>query len=437
MVLKEIGKGFSRRSLLNIGAAISATTGAAALGTLSAGAAHAVTDVATPLTTSATIDPGVFNARRRGVPIRGWEELASWGRNTGGGTLTAEFNDPDQLRRMKLVTAPGVPATVGSATTFTIRKGGGLAIRVKRDANLQAIRITLVTGPYSRPKMLRTDTGTGPVPIGQWYDLVMPAAFLTRYSDAGADMNWCTELQITAIPFSGKSATLELAEPRVIQGDGVPRVIWAFDDGRSDQYSLAYPVLAAAGYVGTIAVEHNTVGSPNRCTLAQYRELYDAGWEFIAHHTAQIPTLTDSAAEGVFRNAREWSQSNNFLRGISHWVWPGGVWDDQKDKIASRYFLTRRKVSPMVNCITPGAYDPCDPPVYYVTQTRPLSDAKAYIDRTVALGNTAHFAFHSLTTGTPVAPEDWTIADFQSLVAYAKEKGLIATSYDEVFGISG
>lgn len=437
MLQKSVGKGVSRRSLFGLGAVISATTGAAAITSFTAPSALAATDVATPLTTSPTVDPAVFSARRRGVPIRGWDELGAWGRNIGGGTLTAELGDPDQPKRIQIVTAPGVASTVGTATTFTIRKGGGLAIRVKRDANLQAIRVTLITGPYSSPKTLRTDTGTGPIPVGQWYDLVMPAAFLTRYSDKGADMNWCTELQITAIPVTGTSATLEIAEPRVVQGDGIPRVIWAFDDGRADQYTLAYPVLAAAGYVGTIAVEHNTVGAPNRCTLEQYRELYAAGWELIAHHTAQIPALSDSAAETVFRNAREWSQSNGFLRGISHWVWPGGVWDARKDKIASRYFLTRRKVSPMTNCITPGAYDPCDPPVYYVTQTRNLADAKAYVDRIAATGNTAHFAFHTLTEGTPAAAEDWTVADFQSLVLYAREKGLVSTSYDEVFGIAG
>jgi peptidoglycan/xylan/chitin deacetylase (PgdA/CDA1 family) len=258
-----------------------------------------------------------------------------------------------------------------------------------------------------------------------------------RYADPGVDVQWSTELQITAVPIAGKSTILEFAEPRVIQGDGKSRVLWAFDDGRSDQYALAYPVLAAAGYVGTIAVEHNTVGAPNRCSLQQYRELYGAGWEFIAHHTSQIPKLSNAAAESVFRSAREWAQENGFSRGISHWVWPGGVWDQEKDKLASRYFLTRRKVSPLVNCIVPGVYDPCDPPVDYVTQTRPLSDAKAYIDRVAAAGNVAHFVFHTLTSGTPTAPEDWTVSDFQALVAYAKQKGLVSTSYDEVFGISG
>ncbi|WP_427016752.1 polysaccharide deacetylase family protein [Pseudarthrobacter sp. P1] len=267
--------------------------------------------------------------------------------------------------------------------------------------------------------------------------MVIPAAFFARYGDPGADMNWCNELQIKAFPASGQSATLEFAEPRVIQGDGTPRVIWAFDDGRSDQYSLAFPILSAAGYVGTIAVEHNNVGGPNRMSVAQYNEVYSAGWEFIAHHTSQIPLMTDSAAENVFRAAREWAQVNNFLRGISHWVWPGGVWDALKDKMAARYFLTRRKVSPMFNTIVPGVFDPSDPSCYYITQTRPLSDAKAYIDRAVTFGNTIHFVFHSLTTGVPTAPEDWTVADFQALVTYAKSKGLISTSYDETFGISG
>lgn len=435
--LKSNKRGVSRRGLLNLGAAITAGTGAAILGSFPGTVAQAATDIATPLTTSPSVDGAVFSARRRGVPIRGWEDISSWSTNNGSGTLTAESGDPDQPRRIKLVSAAGVPATTSIRTTFTIRKGGGIAIRIKRDANAQVVRLTLVTGPYSRPKSFRTDTGTGPVPVGQWYDMVIPAAFLARYSDWGADMNWCTEIQLTIIPVDGKSATLEIAEPRVIQGDGIPRVIWAFDDGRADQYSLAYPILAAAGYVGTIAVEHNTVGAPNRCTLSQYQELYANGWEFIAHHTAQIPPLSDDAAEAIFRAAREWAQSNGFVRGISHWVWPGGLWDTQKDKIASRYFLTRRKVSPMINCITPGVYDPCDPPVYYITQTRPLPDAKAYIDRAVAYGNTIHFAFHTLTSGIPSAPEDWTVSDFQALVSYAKSKGLVSTSYDEAFGISG
>lgn len=370
------------------------------------------------------------------VPM--WDVVSAYTTSgIGGGSLTRETSDTVENPFMRLTTAAGVAANIYNTQWQHMPKGGGIAIRIRRDANLSSLRILVRVGAFgSSSKLYSADKGVSTIDTGVWYDLVIGMEDLAQNSAGSpvpADAESLKQIEIRATPLAGTVTVLDFARPRIVRGDGIPRVLWSFDDGRADTYTVAYPILKAAGYHGTIAVEYTGVGAADRCSLAQLQEMYADGWEYIGHHTAQITSLTDAAAELVFQASQDWAITNSFWRGISHWVWPGGARDATKDAIAARHYRTRRRTSPMSTSTVPYCYDPSDVSFHYMLTTTSLATAKSMVDRAVAFGTTLIFGFHSIVT-TPSAPEDWNIQDFTDLVAYAQSLGMVGTSYDATFG---
>lgn len=68
-------------------------------------------------------------------------------------------------------------------------------------------------------------------------------------------------------------------------------VVLGFDDQYSSVYTLAYPLMEAYGYKGTMYVQPSAVGASGRMTWAQLQELADAGWT-IGSHPYQHKPLT-------------------------------------------------------------------------------------------------------------------------------------------------
>ncbi len=64
-----------------------------------------------------------------------------------------------------------------------------------------------------------------------------------------------------------------------------PKLVLAFDDGFTSQYTEAYKYLSYYGLRGTLAVITGQVGNANYMSLSRHRELYDEGWDIIGHTT--------------------------------------------------------------------------------------------------------------------------------------------------------
>ena len=78
-------------------------------------------------------------------------------------------------------------------------------------------------------------------------------------------------------------------------------VIFTFDDGWTDQYTNAYPILNEKGFKATIYVNSSTVqnNADNFMTLSQLQGLYASGWDISNHttnHNSSLGYLTDAAS---------------------------------------------------------------------------------------------------------------------------------------------
>lgn len=67
---------------------------------------------------------------------------------------------------------------------------------------------------------------------------------------------------------------------KIWKGRNRSKVMLTFDDSMDGQINYAYPSLASAGFKATIFSSPSQVGNGGRLTEANYRTLYDAGWDF-------------------------------------------------------------------------------------------------------------------------------------------------------------
>jgi len=352
----------------------------------------------------------------------GWATFSGSGSVVNGGTLTV---------------------TSGAQTVYTVRKewpallnkGAALKIRLKRDANLSVLDIRIECDINGTPKTFLADLGVSSVPVGRVYDLILPLASFTAPS-GGSFINEriLGRVRIGVTPVAGYDTKFTVYDMRWVGDDGVPKVCFTFDDGWDTTYSTAYPILSANGYTGSIPLEYNNIGTANHMSQANLDTLYGAGWSVMGHYSSQLTSMSDADALVILQASHDYLVvSHSYTRGASHWVWPGGARDEDKDALAATLFKTRRGTNPMTRYATQAYYDPYDVSHAYMLSTTTLAAVEGFIDLIADTGGKLIFTFHSIVS-TITRPEDWLDTDFRSLVEYCAAKGLADTNYDNLFG---
>ena len=93
------------------------------------------------------------------------------------------------------------------------------------------------------------------------------------------------------------------------------RLTITFDDGWESAYTRGFPTLQAHGLKGNVAVVTESVDYwEGFLTLAQLRELRDAGWSMVSHSVGHpdLTTLTETELESELSESRAWLQANGF-----------------------------------------------------------------------------------------------------------------------------
>lgn len=201
-----------------------------------------------------------------------------------------------------------------------------------------------------------------------------------------------------------------------------PCVCITFDDGRDSQYTVAKPVLDAAGLPATFYVNsYNIGGSGGYMTLAQLQEMYADGHAIASHswkHTS-FSTLSDADKELYINNVIAYLEANSMPRAKYHLSYPDGVWDAATLSIASACgILTGRLAS-----VAAGYY--VSMPTYSnlllngvaVGRDTDPATVTAYIDVILRSGNSLFLYFHCILD-TPVENTDYSTANFTTICNY-------------------
>lgn len=154
-----------------------------------------------------------------------------------------------------------------------------------------------------------------------WNEVMVPIKSLTANGAESID-NTMVSIQVSVTGTGGAI----VFDSIYVNRPSKAAVIFRFDDGWTTQYAKAFPILKSYGYVGTVGVISNYVGTTGYATVAQLLELQSYGWE-IFNHTANHSDLT-TIDPGLIRSevdgCRQWMNQNGFRAASDIVAYPYG-----------------------------------------------------------------------------------------------------------------
>lgn len=200
-----------------------------------------------------------------------------------------------------------------------------------------------------------------------------------------------------------------------------------FDDTWLSQYTHAKPIMDKYGYQGTAYIITGNVGTANRMSLAQLKQLQLQGWEIATHaatqaiHDGNYGALSAEMITAELQAAKTWLAANGF-RGGDHFAYPGGHCENNAGPTAQLYFTSARLVYGQ-NAETLPPADPNRIRSMQPSSGTSVASINAQIDAVVASKAWLPLSFHDFVTAgaTGVA---YNTGDFDTILAYAQSKGV-------------
>jgi peptidoglycan/xylan/chitin deacetylase (PgdA/CDA1 family) len=168
-------------------------------------------------------------------------------------------------------------------------------------------------------------SSSGAFPAGQWrYISLTQSSFTTHGSPSWSNINyirWETEWATI-----GEPETIYLDGFKMVLEQYKPTVYLRFDDGTSDQYTVAEPIMRSYGYRGVLAVVPSLVGSGGHVTLSQVSQVYNEGWDTVSHSYSHqnLSSLSSQECDYELYASQKWLKDNGLIRGSNMIVIPYG-----------------------------------------------------------------------------------------------------------------
>lgn len=215
------------------------------------------------------------------------------------------------------------------------------------------------------------------------------------------------------------------------------RMTITFDDGWKSAHSRGLPTLRQYGLQGNLAVVTETVDYfDGFVTLAQLRELRDAGWSIVSHSVkhADLTTLSAAQLEAELTQSKAWIQAQGFP-GSSVFVVPYHAFGERELTAIRRHYKAARIAN--ATFFSPLHFEswrPADP--YKLTAieaatlpyTTPAGrDALiAQVEAALTAGKFVDVTFHDITAAQYDA--------FQQTIAMLARFKRVNAPYHELFG---
>lgn len=182
-----------------------------------------------------------------------------------------------------------------------------------------------------------------------------------------------------------------------------------FDDGWLNTYTTAYPVLRELGLKGNLAINPVPIDQnwQGYMSLAQVRELYNAGWSVVSHSLTHrdLKTLTEAELHTELRDSKAWIQQKGF-GPADVFIVPFHSWGPRERTAIQQYYSRARGYT--VNQFVPPLFAkvPVTQPYDlsgYESEFAPFTTAEGrqqtmdYVRRAVREGEFIDLFFHQIT----------------------------------------
>ncbi len=205
-------------------------------------------------------------------------------------------------------------------------------------------------------------------------------------------------------------------------------ILFSFDDGFSEIYDNAYPILAAKHMPANANIVSDLANTAGYMTSLQLQTLYLAGWDLCNHtkdHT-NLDNLTEPQIETNISACKDFLDGLGCTRASNHLVYTAGSYcpDTLTALTNLGWPLARYGGSPVTDrCfILLPQIDLYQVPAIQIDPTVSLATAEAIVDEAVAGGKVIIFYTHKITD-TP-GSGDWLTSNFDSLTDYVLASGL-------------
>lgn len=197
-----------------------------------------------------------------------------------------------------------------------------------------------------------------------------------------------------------------------------PKVIVSFDDAYDDHYNEAYQYMKTKNLQGSCYLISSKIGMPDRLTVAQCQEMYDAGWD-MCNHTETHPhlnQLSEAQQELEISHCRDFLASHGWTRGNGnlHLAYPYGFYnEDSFTALANTGYLTART--------TWGARQANVLDERYLLYgqvpdaPQPASELIDLLDKLVLSGGVYEVSFHMIVT-SPTEATEYPRSEFRKVI---------------------
>lgn len=210
----------------------------------------------------------------------------------------------------------------------------------------------------------------------------------------------------------------------------------ACDDSYLSQFTQLKTALDRYGWGATAYTIVDRLGVAGFMTLDNLKELERIhGWEIgghsytMANHGIGYGNMTDSEVEDDIRKLKTWLVDHNFI-GADHMAYPLGSYSIAAQEVIGKYFATGRTVTNrLIETVRPS--DRMRLRSLSVSNTIPLSTAKALVDKVAAQKGWGIITFHDIVT-SPTVGTHWSIADTFALIDYIATKDVVVMNVGDV-----
>ncbi len=202
-----------------------------------------------------------------------------------------------------------------------------------------------------------------------------------------------------------------------------------FDDGFSNMYTNARPVLQANKFPATFYLIANYVGAPSYMTVAQVKALQGDGHEIGGHSAthANLTTLSGAAFEQEIAGSKTTLEAN--FGPIKSLAYPYGAYNASVKARAGQLYQTARTTDGGVN--VKGNIDRTGLKMRYVTESTSAATVATWMKEGAASGTWTILLYHAVAENAGLYAV--TPAQFASHMSAVKSSGLRTMTVSEAY----